>query len=72
MPGINNVAITLVLVPIIFIMLYKTITKNSYRVSEKTFSIIVIAIFMGMIVSSLFFGLFGNESLQPENNYEIR
>ncbi len=71
-PGINPIAITLIAVPMIFVILYKTITRYSHHVAEKTFSIVVIAIFVGMITSSLLFGFFGNESLQPESMYRIR
>ncbi|WP_420545497.1 hypothetical protein [Nitrosopumilus sp.] len=70
--GIYQIAITLVAVPIIVIMLYKTITRYSHYVSDKTFSIIVVVIFVGMIVSSLLFGFFGNESLQPKSISRIK
>ena len=70
--GIYQIAITLVAVPIIVIMLYKTITRYSHYVSDKTFSIIVVVIFVGMITSSLLFGFFGNESLQPESISRIK
>ena len=70
--GINQIVITLIVVPLIFVMIYKIIRRYAHHVSEKTFSIIVIAIFVGMIVSSVLFGFFGNESLQPDSISRIR
>lgn len=70
--GIYQIAVILVVVPTIFVMLYKIITRCSHHVSEKTFSVVVITIFAGMIVSSLLYGFFGNESLQPESISRIK
>ncbi len=67
--GVYQIIVTLVTVPLIIIASYKIITRYAHHVSEKTYSVLVITSFLGIMIFSMLVGFFGNESLQNESIY---